>query len=548
MRLELSETPINFQSHESVANGGVLFLLPFLIQSGLQSYDGHYKEISPGYYYLRYIIILLSFMYLLRIKNPEQLKYHSPGELGKIMGIDRVPEARCLRGKIQEIVSQGKSRQWNMELANKWSGSEENEFYYIDGHVQVYSGYQGKLGKKHVSRQKLCLPGMQEFWVNNKEGLPYFYVSGQVNEKLLEMLSSHILPDLLKQITPKYTEEELALDLDLARFTIIFDREGFSPEYYGKIWQSDRVAVITYRKNVKEQWPETDFINYPIDIEQTEKKMLLAEHSIELNGVMMREVRRLNEDHHQSSIITTNKKLSMENIALHMFSRWTQENFFKYLRQEFAFDRMCQYAIESIDGEFKVVNPEYNNINYLLKKEREKISRCKANLYEFERRNQNDDLDKTVKYINTIAKEKEKLDILLTNECNFLEKRKTIPCKMKIKEMSEDKKYNKLQSESKYFMNIIKMICYRAETAFANHLSRYYYKDTEEKRALVKSIILQPCDIIPDYINNTLSVNLYTLASPRMNKALDDVCHLLNETETTYPGTNLVVCYKLQTL
>jgi hypothetical protein len=548
MRLELEETPINFQSHECVANAGVLFLLPFLKQSGLLSYDTHYKEISPGYYYLRYIIILLSFMYLLRIKNPEQLKYHSPGELGKIMGIDRVPEARCLRGKIQEIVSQGKSRQWNMELANTWSGSEDNEFYYIDGHVQVYSGYKGTLGKKHVARQKLCLPGMQEFWVNNKEGLPYFYVCGQVNEKLLEMLSSHILPDLLNEITQKYTEEDLALDLDLARFTIVFDREGFSPVYYGKIWQDNRVAVLTYRKNVKDQWPETDFINYPIVIDQTEKKMLLAEHAIELDGVMMREVRRLKDDHHQSSIITTNRKLSMENVALHMFSRWTQENFFKYLRQEFAFDRMCQYGIESIDGEFKVANPDYTKLNYRLKKEREKISRCKANLYEYEVKNFNDDFDNTRKYINKIAKEKEKLDIFLKNENDFVEQRKLIPCKIKVKDMTENIKYNKLQTESKYFMNIIKMICYRAETGFANHLSKYYKKETEEKRALVKSIILQPCDIIPDYEKNTLSVNLYTLPSQRMNIAVNEICKLLNETETIYPGSNLVLLYKLQTL
>jgi hypothetical protein len=39
MRLELEETPINFQSHECVANAGVLFLLPFLKQSGLLSHN-----------------------------------------------------------------------------------------------------------------------------------------------------------------------------------------------------------------------------------------------------------------------------------------------------------------------------------------------------------------------------------------------------------------------------------------------------------------------------------------------------------------------------
>jgi len=94
-------------------------------------------------------------MYLRRIKNPEQLKYYSPGEFGKLMGLDRIPEAKCLRGKIKEICYQEKSRQWNMSLARKWSTEEKNEFYYIDGHVQVYTGYKANLGKKHVARQSI---------------------------------------------------------------------------------------------------------------------------------------------------------------------------------------------------------------------------------------------------------------------------------------------------------------------------------------------------------------------------------------------------------
>lgn len=187
-------------------------------------------------------------MYLRRIKNPEQLKHYSPGEFGKIMGLDRVPEAKCLRKKLKEICSQKSSQKWNMSLANQWSLKEENEFYYIDGHVQVYNGYKAKLGKKHVSRQKLCLPGMQEFWVNNKSGMPYFYVTGQVNEKLLEMLEEAIIPKLLHEMPSKYTEQQLIQDPDLPRFTIVFDREAYSPVFFQKLWDKHRIAVITYRK------------------------------------------------------------------------------------------------------------------------------------------------------------------------------------------------------------------------------------------------------------------------------------------------------------
>ena len=78
----------------------VLLLLPSLIACGLLTYQNHYKELDKGYYYIDFIVLLQAFMYLCRIKNPEQLSKVNPGELGRLLGIDRIPEARCLRGKI----------------------------------------------------------------------------------------------------------------------------------------------------------------------------------------------------------------------------------------------------------------------------------------------------------------------------------------------------------------------------------------------------------------------------------------------------------------
>jgi hypothetical protein len=242
---QLESTPVDFEACQSVQEAGVLFLLPFLEQVGLFSFRDHYEEVDDGYYYIDCIILFLAFMYLRRIKNPEQLKYYSPGEFGKIMGLDRVPEAKCLRKKLKEICAQKRLHKWNMALANHWSTKEDNEFYYIDGHVQVYTGYNAKLGKKHVSRQKLCLPGMQEFWVNNKSGMPYFYVTGQVNEKLIEMLKKEIIPKLLQEMPSKYTQQELEADPDLPRFTIVFDREAYSPVFFQQLWKDHRIAVIT---------------------------------------------------------------------------------------------------------------------------------------------------------------------------------------------------------------------------------------------------------------------------------------------------------------
>ena len=542
----LQATPVEFEPCQSVPQAGVLLLLPFLEQSGLFSFREHYQELDSGYYYIDCIILFLAFMYLRRIKNPEQLKYHSPGEFGKILGLDRVPEAKCLRGKLRQLCEQGASEAWNMALAKRWAAHEENEFYYIDGHIQVYSGYKATLGKKHVSRQKLCLPGIQEFWVNNPDGLPYFYVTGQVNEKLLETLKTEIIPRLLTQMPARYTEKELQQDPELPRFTMVFDREAYSPVFFQTLWQEHRIAVITYRKYVKDPWDEKDFSSCSLDIEGNQTTMELAEKPVVLNKVAMREVRRLS-GRHQTSVITTNKKLSLSMVAFYMFSRWTQENFFKYLRQDYDFDRMLQYAVQQLDSELVVNNPEYNNKTYHLGKLREKISRRKAALYDLQEKNLNDDLDKANHYLDKQLEITEQLHHLQCRETELLDQRSRLPSRIKIKDMDERIRYNKLHTESKRFQNMIKMICYRAETSCANLLSSGFEKSLNEKRALVKSIIFSHGDILPDYTNNTLTVSIYSQANPRMNHALETTLELLNQTETIYPGTNLVLNYKIAT-
>ena len=49
------------------------------------------------------VILLLAYMALCRIRTVEQLQYESPGELGKLMELDRVPEVRCLREKLARL-------------------------------------------------------------------------------------------------------------------------------------------------------------------------------------------------------------------------------------------------------------------------------------------------------------------------------------------------------------------------------------------------------------------------------------------------------------
>ena len=520
-------------------------MVPFLLANGLLSYASYYSERTKGYYDFDTIIIMISFMYLCRIKSPEQLKHQSPGEFGKLLGLDRVPEAKCLRSIFRELTDQKKSAEWNAYLAEEWINVDEPAIYYIDGHVQVYHWYLATLGKKHVSRQRLCLPGIMEFWVNNNDGLPYFFITGQVNEKLQQIIEEQIIPSLNEFLHIHETPQ--VIDPMMPNYTIVFDREAYSPEFFQSIWNKHRVAVITYRKNVKDLWEEADFEELPVETELGMATMSLREKTVELNGVQLREVRKRSSEGHQTSVITTNHILSTILIAMYMFSRWAQENFFRYMRDEYDLDRIIQYGVDELDSSLMVVNPEYNNINHRLKKLREKIARRKASLFVLKEENTNTGLEQTKKYIAAQLKISEELQILRNQEQALIENRKLQPYKITVGQMPETIRYNKLKTESKHLQNIIKMICYRAETAFANMMAAGYKKKTNEIRALVKSILFSEADIIPDYENKTFSIKLYGLATPRDNIALQKICQLLNDTETIFPNTDLKMVFKMAT-
>ncbi len=113
--------------------------------------------------------------------------------------------------------------------------------------------------------------------------------------------------------------------------------------------------------------------------------------------------------------------------------------------------------------------------------------------------------------------------------------------------MKEHIRNNKLDVESKLFQNIIKMICYRAETSFSILLTSGYKKKTNEMRSLTKSLINTKVNIIPDYKNDTLTIELHSLSNPRDNRAAKEICEVLNESQTIFPKTNLRLIYKIAT-
>jgi hypothetical protein len=365
-------------------------------------------------------------------------------------------------------------------------------------------------------------------------------VMGELTEKLQTAIEEQIVPRLIKA-------QLICNNIDLPvnpQCTLVFDREAYEPAFFARLWEKYRIATMTYRKNVKDKWEEEDFENVEVTLIGQHINMDLYEQETKLGGYVLREIRRLGMNGHQTAIITNNPKLKAKEVAGRMFARWSQENFFRYLIQDYDFDKMVSYGIETIDMEKVVVNPQYRKLTHKLKKLREKKQRVEAKFYSLVEQTIDEHLDKIPIITDKQMQYKQQIDQLTIEEQNIVQTRKKLQPKIKLAQMPEKQRYNKLKTESKILMNVIKMICYRAESSIAAILEPYLANAEKEKRMLVKQIIRSNADLSPNYKEHTLTVKLYSLAAKRYNKAVKNIVNLLNETETIFPGTKLKMIFE----
>lgn len=144
----LGSAPVEFEACAGVTYGGVLLAVPALLAVGLLRYSQPMYQLPAGYYGLESIFLLLALLALTRVRSLEQLRYEHPGEFGKLLGLDRIPEVRTLRAKLKLLNQKmGRAAQWNAELAKEWAAQLEatEMYFYCDGHVRTYDGDRDRI-------------------------------------------------------------------------------------------------------------------------------------------------------------------------------------------------------------------------------------------------------------------------------------------------------------------------------------------------------------------------------------------------------------------
>ena len=541
-----------FEACLDVPKGGVLCALPALLENGLLHRAERMLGKVGGYYRTLHILLLLAFMSLCRIKTVEKLRGHAPGEFGNLLGLDRIPEVRCLRMKLDQLSIDDSAKQWATHLSKYWMESNPTAAgtLYVDGHVRVYHGGKTKLPRKYVSRERLCLRGMCDYWVNDATGNPFFVVEKTIDPGMLQTLRNDIVPQLLQDVPNQPSREDLMDNPVLSRFILVFDREGYSPAFFKQMWKKHRISCITYHKYPDDAWPEEWFVEQEVIMPRGETVTLhLAEMGSLIgtgkNAIWVREVRKLTSSCHQTSLISTAYGLPHKELAARMFSRWCQENFFGYMMHHFAIDLLTEYGTEDLPAHQEVINPTWRELTKLKNSIQNKLKYRQARFGEMTIHPKVE--EDTKRYRKWVQKKADLLEEIqhFENELNGIKiELKEIPHRIPWENLKEDYKFQQLAPGRKHLLDTVKMIGYRAETAMVGMLLGPTV-DTPAARQLLRDLFVSEADIIPDTENKQLLVKVHAGSRPAVNKSLRELFEKLNESEIIYPGTDLQLVYEI---
>lgn len=524
-RLE-DATPM-FARTENLPGAGVLLAIPALVSSGLLSVARKiYGSLGPAFYGLRTTLVTSVLLALLRIPRPETLKEYPPGDLGRIVGLDRIPEVKTLRRKLARLAAMKKSRELGLEMARLRIAERGRTlgFLYVDGHVRAYHGKR-TIPQTYVTRKRIAAPATTDYWVNDKKGDPLFVVTAEANAAMTRMLIP-ILQEVRKLIGTN------------RRLTVVFDRGGWSPVLFKSILDM-HFDILTYRKGRFRHVAEKRFVLRKARLEGRRMEYLLHDQPVRfLKGKLrLRQVTRLTDTGHQTAVMTSRWDLRDIVVAYRMFERWRQENFFKYMRQEFLIDALVDYDAEPDDPSRSIPNParkivdkELRNARTRYRKLQEKYGSAALDYME----------GRTATLRTFTAAEKQihrELREAAAEIVKLTERQKSLPVRIPLAEAPGAEKAMRLSAERKHLTNVLKMVAYQIEGTLVELLRPHYARTEDEGRTLIQTALRSSASIEPN--KEELLVSLAPLSSPHRSMAIALVCETLNKTETIFPGTNL---------
>ena len=529
-----------YESGTAVPWAGVLLALPVLRRHRvLEVFGGIYQSLGLlAFYGLQTMVTVMVFLALWRVKRPEHLKGLPPWDLGRVLGLPRVPEVKTVRRKLARMAAQDQARAVMIALAEEHIRQEEDllGYLYVDGHVREYSGHHD-LGQTYKMQRHAPVRATTDTWANDRNGDPVFLVTSELNEALTATL---------KQVLAQASELVGAG----RRITVVFDRGGWSPQLFADLI-SNGYDLITYRKGTTKDLDPASFAEHTFTAEGREvsywlcdeaevrvgkEKVTWAEEE-ERRPLFMRQVTRLTPDTgHQTKVLTTRADLEPEEVLWRMFARWRQENFFKYMKEEFAVDGLVEYGALPVDPKHERPNPAHRALSNEIKDVKALILRLEGERCQLIGRPEaRDDAPAGFeRYIPGHDRAKQLCSEIHEAHQVLAEleaQRDTLPERVTAGDLK------RLRTERQLLGTVFKIAAYRIETELLRLVAENYARTEDEGRKLIAAALRSPADITVG--DHELRVTIAPQSSPHRSRAIAALCASLNKLDTVVPGTRL---------
>lgn len=519
-----------FEDADGVCDVGAMLAMAVLVQQGvfveaMKVFHG----IGPAFYGLRTVIACFGLLMVLNLGQLQDVMQREPGALGRLLGLDRSPEIKTLRRKLRALAAQGRSLAFMEALARRQLASEQHVWAYIDGHVSVYSG-KHKLREHHVASLRAARPSVIDYWVNQPDGSPLLVITGAAREGLVRQIRT--------------VRQQLGILAPDKPVTLVFDREGWSPQLFAQLAADPGVRFLSYRKAAKgkklPQLPLSKFRTVEHTIDGRSVCYELADERIRIpyearkrahKTLVLRQITRRTPNGRQVHIVTDDFQSPAVELAYRMIHRWSQENFFKYDQEHRDIDALVTHATEpAADADRAVPNPQRVALGASIREVRSKLEEALCELGE-RQLGPDTESESLRAYIEALRAELARLQA----------RRDATPARVPFS--TTDKGCDAVQPrvETRRLMHCFRILGARADLALLELIRPHFPDWRHEGRALVRAILHSSGNIRVG--DRTLHIEIAPQASPYKTRALEQLCAAVSAMGSVFPGTDLLMSF-----
>jgi len=517
-----------------VRHGGALIVLPIVdkyrVDKMIINGSGEVCR-RYSFYECVFSILLLLTARLLRVE--ENIKLHDDEMMGGLIGQNRLPSLRTVRRMMTEMIGRMGDRVEELKVLFAFTCISMWKYknpFYIDGHFMPYGGGEKILFGFNPQR-RLAEKGRTAYVVNTADGRPIYEVLSDGYDNFTENIEKIV--DFLRD------------EMGIARPTIVFDRGGFSWDFFETI--EDKADFICWYKGKAAPGKKAEWLDVNIPMESNIygapdfEVLQCTGKVIEEGDEKCKGYRRMffvKKGEKISPALSNIKNKSLKELVLMLTRRWgAQENVFKELVED-GYNKIHTYnkakfidgflEKEGLDINRTMENPEYRKVQQEKRRLQNKRDQILGRIARKEK--------ELKRQIGPTKKQTEQLDEIEKKLLELKERLSYLPKEILRIDFIKENGINRLSSNKKKYFDLLNFFAFNVRKDIVDIIGPIYKDNRDVNQIVIKMLRM------PARLKYSAGETKVIFSSPRRRNekdALIELCDFLtsqNYSSSLFPG------------